>query len=92
MTPKAFFHARIIKKSKLSVGGTSKIESQISLLKNTEYVQFVKRGLEKSKTIWLFSILIFSTMSLNWRTLKYFTWSVFLLILLVFVLCILKHT
>ena len=51
MTPKAFFHARIIKKSKLSVGGTSKIERQISLLKNTEYVQFVKRGLEKSKTI-----------------------------------------
>lgn len=51
MTPKAFFNARIIKKSRLSVGGTSKIESQISLLKNTEYVQFVKRGLEKSKTI-----------------------------------------
>lgn len=51
MTPKAFYHAGIIKKSRLSMGGTSKIESQINLLKNTEYVQLDKRGLEKSKTI-----------------------------------------
>ena len=59
MTPKAFYHAGIIKKSRLSMGGTSKSESQINLLKNTEYVQLDKRGLEKSKTIWLFSIKIF---------------------------------